>query len=149
MKDLIHRGRQPKIRCGLLNWIKRSLLFWVAITVPVFWSSSSSSSVAAATAANPTVELPSRDSFLVQGLSEEVPAFAEFNGRMYAGRLPCDNGKRSGHLMFWLFAPEQPAARNTITVWVCHGNIPYFLLRHHSVRICLTFLECIYLRSSL
>ena len=47
-----------------------------------------------------------KSDFLVQGLEEVEPAFANFDGEMYAGTLPFDNGGRQGRLMFWLFLPN-------------------------------------------
>ena len=74
--------------------------------------------------------LPSRDEFLVQGLAEIEPAFASFEGAMYAGLVPTtlyadlqqqDQQQKDddavGELMFWLFAPDQPKFDDTLMIW--------------------------------
>lgn len=58
---------------------------------------------------------------LVTGLEDIEPAFGEFEGRMYAGLLPMDNGDRSGELMFWLFWPDHQDAESTLTMWLNGG----------------------------
>ena len=63
-------------------------------------------------------ELPTKEDLLVVGLDKIVPEFGLFEGTMYAGRLPMQNGDRSGDLMFWLFAPDHPASTNSIQLWV-------------------------------
>jgi hypothetical protein len=78
----------------------------------------------AAAAAATSDALPLKEELLVKGLEEIEPAFAEFQGDMYAGTLPMDNHygveERTGELMFWLFAAEEPAAKKTLTIWVSH-----------------------------
>lgn len=59
--------------------------------------------------------------FLVEGLQEIEPAFAQFEGNMYSGLLPMDNGNRNGELMFWLFAPHEPSTDKTLMVWLNGG----------------------------
>lgn len=69
----------------------------------------------------------SRSDFLVTGLDEVVPAYAEFDGEMYAGLLPMDNNskghrqRRSGELMFWLFEPSKPAVDDSVVMWLNGG----------------------------
>ena len=63
-------------------------------------------------------ELPTKEDLLVVGLEKIVPEFGLFEGTMYAGRLPMQNGDRSGELMFWLFAPDHPASTDSIQLWV-------------------------------
>jgi len=52
--------------------------------------------------------LPQPEDLLVHGLDavQGYEAFGEFEGNMYAGTLPSDNGNRTGEMMFWLFEPE-------------------------------------------
>jgi carboxypeptidase C (cathepsin A) len=59
--------------------------------------------------------------FLVRGLDEVEPAFGLFEGEMYAGLLPMDNGHRKGEIMFWLFAPDQPVVPDSLTIWFNGG----------------------------
>ena len=61
------------------------------------------------------------DDFLVEGLDEIEPAFAEFQGKMYSGRIPMDNENRHGKLQFWLFAPSHPTTSDTLTIWLNGG----------------------------
>lgn len=63
-----------------------------------------------------------KSDFRVDGLDEVVPAYAKFDGDMYAGTLPMDNGNgRRGEIMFWLFAPSKPAVRDTLVMWLNGG----------------------------
>jgi hypothetical protein len=62
--------------------------------------------------------LPNASSFLVRGLEAIEPAYGLFDGSMYSGLLPMDNGNRHGELMFWLFASESPTVPNTLTIWL-------------------------------
>lgn len=66
--------------------------------------------------------LPTRDDLLVDTLDKIVPEFGLFEGTMYAGRLPMQNGERSGEMMFWLFAPDHPASTNSIQLWVSDSS---------------------------
>jgi len=63
--------------------------------------------------------------FLVQGLDEIEPAFAEYPGSMYSGLLPVDHDDVTGELMFWLFAPHKVAPplhhKKTLTIWLNGG----------------------------
>jgi len=61
------------------------------------------------------------EDFLVQGLEDVEPAYADFPGRMYAGTLPMDNGDRHGEIMFWLFEPEQQSVPNSLVTWLNGG----------------------------
>jgi hypothetical protein len=63
---------------------------------------------------NPNV---TKNDFLVQGLEEIQPAYADFNGTMYAGRLPADNGNRQGETMFWMFEPATQLVPDTLVIW--------------------------------
>jgi hypothetical protein len=81
-----------------------------------------------------TKALPHRKDFIVHGLEQHVPAFAEFDGDMYAGLLPMNNDnpngrgatasnpqRRRGELMFWLFVPRVTANPDAITIWLNGG----------------------------
>jgi carboxypeptidase C (cathepsin A) len=61
------------------------------------------------------------EDFRVVGLEEVQPAYAEFDGAMYAGLLPSDNGNRTGETMFWLFEPETQNIPDTIVLWLNGG----------------------------
>jgi hypothetical protein len=78
--------------------------------------------------------LPHRRDLVVRGLEQHVPAFADFDGEMYAGLIPMDNDnpnargataanpqRRRGELMFWLFAPRETANPNALTIWLNGG----------------------------
>jgi hypothetical protein len=54
--------------------------------------------------------------FLVTGLDQIEPAYAQFEGHMYAGMLPSDNGNRTGMTQFWMFQPTTQEIPNTIVV---------------------------------
>jgi len=68
-----------------------------------------------------TKKVPS--DFLVQGLEDIEPAFAQYPGKMYSGTLAVDHDDVVGEMMFWLFAPDEPAVENkkTLTVWLNGG----------------------------
>lgn len=64
--------------------------------------------------------------FLVKGLDEIEPAYAEFDGDMYAGPLPIDivepgqtNKEKRGELMFWMFKPKKDL--DSLTIWLNGG----------------------------
>lgn len=66
--------------------------------------------------------------FLVQGLEELEPAFQDFDGTMFAGRLPIDlpedyseDKPPTGEYMFWLFQPTNATAMDTLTIWLNGG----------------------------
>ena len=65
--------------------------------------------------------LPAASDLKVNGLERVEPAFEHFQGHMYSGLLPMDNGDRHGELMFWLFSPSHPTVADTITVWLNGG----------------------------
>lgn len=70
------------------------------------------------------VDLPTVDDLRVQGLDRIVPAYASFEGQMFAGSLPIDHesfspganpdGQRTGHYQFWLFVPDHPTVPGTM-----------------------------------
>ena len=64
----------------------------------------------------------------MRGLEEVEPAFGLFEGEMYAGLLPMDNGDRTGKLMFWLFAPEEPSITDSLVIWLNGGPGTYLLI---------------------
>lgn len=72
--------------------------------------------------------LPHRSDLKVKGLEEIEPAFAQFDGDMYAGLIPIDNTfndkqqKRTGDFMFWLFGPNDPAVTDTVVLWLNGGE---------------------------
>lgn len=68
--------------------------------------------------------------FWVQGLEDVQPAYANFEGKMYAGRLPADNHgdgnhdnheDRIGDTMFWMFQPTTQAVEDTLVIWLNGG----------------------------
>lgn len=59
--------------------------------------------------------------FRVKGLEEIEPAYAQFDGVMFAGLVPMNNRGRSGELMFWLFAPREPQFNDSLAVWFNGG----------------------------
>lgn len=71
------------------------------------------------------------EDFLVKGLEQVQPAYAEFNGTMYAGMLPVlepeDTGndfsdkKTKGMMQFWMFEPVTQAVPDTIVIWFNGG----------------------------
>lgn len=94
----------------------RSLLLFLLLRLHVVVSSSSSSS---------SSSHRSRDDFLVTGLEEIVPPYADFDGTMYAGLLPIDrndenDNDRHGELMFWLFLPNDHSF-DSLGMWLNGG----------------------------
>jgi hypothetical protein len=69
--------------------------------------------------------LPDASDLRVRGLEEVEPAFGLFEGEMYAGLLPMNNGDRTGNLMFWLFAPEDPSIADSLVIWLNGGPGAY------------------------
>ncbi len=67
--------------------------------------------------------LPKAEDLLVTGLEQikGYEAFGKFNGHMYAGLLPMDNGNRTGKIMFWLFEPVQQTFDNSMVMWLNGG----------------------------
>lgn len=64
--------------------------------------------------------------FLVKGLEEIEPAYAKFDGKMYAGPLPIDieepgdeKKEKRGELMFWMFKPNEDL--DSLTIWLNGG----------------------------
>lgn len=67
-------------------------------------------------------QLPDKSHYLVRGLEEIEPAYSEFNGQMYAGRIPFDSSPdRQGKLMFWLFLPDAPTSEDSLVMWLNGG----------------------------
>lgn len=60
--------------------------------------------------------------FLVEGLEVVEPAYAEFDGKMYAGLLPSNNHDRVGNMMFWLFEPDTQLIPDSIIIWLNGGK---------------------------
>lgn len=69
------------------------------------------------------IDLPPPNDFLVKGLDKIVPAYAEFDGEMFAGTLPMDNGNRAGKTMFWLFEPRKQKVEKSIVIWLNGGPV--------------------------
>jgi Serine carboxypeptidase len=69
--------------------------------------------------------LPPMESFRVLGLETVEPAYAQFQGEMYAGLLPIthESPERTveGEMMFWLFEPETQEVENTLVIWLNGG----------------------------
>ena len=59
--------------------------------------------------------------FRVYGLESIQPAYASFDGEMYAGMLPSDNQDRTGMTMFWLFHPNTQEVPDSIVLWMNGG----------------------------
>jgi hypothetical protein len=78
--------------------------------------------------------LPDASDLRVQGLEEIEPAFGLFEGEMYAGLLPMDNGDRTGNLMFWLFAPEEPSITDSLVIWLNGGPGKYLPIFNRALR---------------
>jgi carboxypeptidase D len=63
-----------------------------------------------------------KEQFFVQGLEQIQAAYAEFDGHMYAGMLPADNGDRINlQTMFWLFEPATQEVPNSMILWLNGG----------------------------
>jgi hypothetical protein len=63
----------------------------------------------------------SPDDFLVTDLAQVEPAYASFDGKMYAGTLPTNHGERTGQMMFWLFVPRVQLVSDSLVVWLNGG----------------------------
>jgi carboxypeptidase C (cathepsin A) len=61
------------------------------------------------------------EDFRVFGLEEIQPAYALFEGKMYAGMLPSNNGNRTGMTMFWLFEPDTQDVPDSMVLWLNGG----------------------------
>lgn len=79
----------------------------------------------AAAHAKPQHDLPTLEDLRVRNLEKTVPAYALFEGQMFAGSLPMDNddgtNQRTGFLQFWLFVPDKPTAPDTMISWFNGG----------------------------
>lgn len=70
---------------------------------------------------------PVAEDFVVKGLIDVEPAFASFEGDMFAGVLPTepanddDQEADEGHLMFWYFDAEKPQVDDSLIVWFNGG----------------------------
>lgn len=64
-----------------------------------------------------------KDDFVVKGLEEVEPAYAKFQGNMYAGTLPSSHGDdhRVGEMMFWLFEPDTQKVNESMVLWLNGG----------------------------
>jgi carboxypeptidase C (cathepsin A) len=66
--------------------------------------------------------LPTAEELLVTDLAAVEPAYADFEGKMYAGFLPTDNGgNRVGQMMFWLFKPNVQLHEQSMILWLNGG----------------------------
>lgn len=63
------------------------------------------------------------EDFRVYGLEQKQPAYATFEGKMYAGMLPMDNGDRTGMTMFWMFQPDTQEVPDSIVLWLNGGYV--------------------------
>lgn len=61
------------------------------------------------------------EDFRIHGLETIQPAYAQFEGKMYAGMLPSDNGNRTGMTMFWMFQPDTQEVPDSIVLWLNGG----------------------------
>ena len=64
-----------------------------------------------------------KSDFVVRGLEDVQPAYADFDGNMYAGRIPADNGDRVGETMFWMFEPATQSVPDTLVIWLNGGAL--------------------------
>lgn len=78
-----------------------------------------------------TATKPATD-FLVTGLETVQPAYAQFEGDMYAGMMPVlephkpgddesTHKKVVGEMMFWMFEPTTQSVDNTLVLWLNGG----------------------------
>jgi len=76
------------------------------------------------------------EDFLVEGLEKVQPAYAEFDGKMYAGLMPvlepetpgddlAEDKKTVGQMMFWMFEPPTQTVEKTIAIWLNGGPGKY------------------------
>ena len=65
---------------------------------------------------------------MVHNLDRVEPAYAAFDGTMYAGRLPANNidavggMERTGDTMFWMFEPTEQSVPDTLVIWLNGGT---------------------------
>jgi carboxypeptidase C (cathepsin A) len=80
-----------------------------------------------------------RKDFVVHNLDKVEPAYATFNGTMYAGRLPANNidaasgVERTGDTMFWMFEPTEQSVPDTLVIWLNGGEEFVLLVVSHCV----------------
>ena len=71
--------------------------------------------------------------FVVHNLDRVEPAYAAFDGTMYAGRLPANNidavggMERTGDTMFWMFEPTEQSVPDTLVIWLNGGTYEKFV----------------------
>jgi carboxypeptidase C (cathepsin A) len=72
------------------------------------------------------------EEFLVNGLDSVQPAYAQFEGDMFAGMMPVlepihrgddtsTNKKTIGQMMFWMFEPKVQEVEKTLVIWLNGG----------------------------
>jgi len=87
------------------------------------------------------IDLSPSNDFLVKGLDKIVPAYADFDGDMFAGTLPMDNGNRKGKTMFWLFEPRKQKVEKSIVIWLNGGPVSSQNARYMALSIDVTLLR--------
>ena len=73
--------------------------------------------------ASPKADVDPTARFRVHGLEEIEPAFASFQGKMYAGLLPfhLEGDNKEGEFMFWLFEPDEVEVDNSLSIYLSGG----------------------------
>ena len=138
MVDCVARDQQTELN---QNKTKITMTMMVSRTslIVLGWSLLSSSTArvlsSSATTApkdNKNYQYLRKHDFRVIGLEDVEPAFEEFEGDMYAGRLPVDRNdfndmdndttkSTRGEFQFWLFAPYHPTVPKTLMLWFNGG----------------------------
>lgn len=62
-----------------------------------------------------------KSDFLVKDLDKVQAAYAQFQGKMFAGRINADNGDRTGDTMFWMFEPDTQEVPDSLVIWLNGG----------------------------
>jgi hypothetical protein len=121
-----------------------SLSLWIVVFVAMM--EAVHGNAASDTSSGQTLRIPTPDDYLVRGLEEIEPAFANYDGLMYAGLVPTttlyprtphepplwqeknDHPNVDGQgadddaaLMFWLYAPTNPVHTDTLLIWLNGG----------------------------